>query len=51
MLQDLCVFGLLSFEEKWDDDNERAKLSKIMLTSQGLSLATRRLSTDEVMFD
>ena len=51
MLQDLCVFGLVTFKQSFSQHKERFIAEEIMLTAAGVSLVTRRLNTDEVLFD
>lgn len=51
MLQDLGVFGFVTYSERYDPKKGRVVLEKIMLTSAGVSLTTRRRNTDEVIFD
>lgn len=51
MLQDLGTLGLISFSEKFDEEQERMRLVQIQLTSVGLGLALRRKSNEEVSFD
>jgi hypothetical protein len=51
MLQDMSVLGWVNFQTGWDDENERAILSDIVLTAAGLTLVIRKQNTAEVLFD
>ena len=51
MLQDLCVLGYIQYTQTFDEENARARLSEIVLTSQGAAITIRRQSNDEVLFD
>jgi hypothetical protein len=51
MLQDLCVFGLVTFKQSFSEPKERNVAEEIMLTAAGVSLVTRRKNTEEVLFD
>jgi hypothetical protein len=50
MLQDLATFGLITFDQGWDEDEERMTAKKIELTAAGVALVTRRKDTTEVLF-
>jgi hypothetical protein len=51
MLQDLQIFGLVSFKQRFCNIRERTVAEEIMLTAVGVGLVNRRQDTDEVLFD
>ncbi|HEX5234154.1 MAG TPA: hypothetical protein VFW25_02360 [Silvibacterium sp.] len=51
MLQDLQVLGYVTFDQTFDEENERNVAKKIVLTAAGLGITTRRKNTEEVIFD
>jgi hypothetical protein len=51
MLQDLQIFGYVSFNQRFCDIRERTIAEEIMLTAAGLGAVIRRKDTDEVLFD
>ena len=50
MLQDLQVFGYVTFRQSFSGELERYIAEDIMLSAVGLALVTRRRDNDEVMF-
>jgi hypothetical protein len=51
MLQDLQIFGYVSFQQRFCEIRERTIAEEIMLTGAGLGVVIRRKDTDEVLFD
>ncbi len=51
MLQDLQIFGLVNFKQRFCDIRERKVAEEIMLTAAGVGIVNRREDTNEVLFD